>query len=39
VNQKFYARHPELKGRQLTTGSEDAALRAEWYAIAEDVLR
>ena len=39
VNQKFYARHPELKGRQLTAGSEDAALRAEWYAIAEDLLQ
>lgn len=39
VNQKFYAKHPELNGRSLTNTPEDAALRAEWYAIAEEVLR
>jgi hypothetical protein len=38
VNQQFYAKHPELKGRQLTTGPDDAALREEWYKIAEDLL-
>jgi len=38
VNQQFYAKHPELKGRQLTTGLDDAALREEWYKIAEDLL-
>jgi serine/threonine-protein kinase len=39
VNQQFYAKHPELKGRQLTAGAEDAALREEWYQIAEELLR
>jgi serine/threonine-protein kinase len=38
VNQRFYGKHPELKGRQLRTGPEDAALREEWYKIAEDLL-
>jgi serine/threonine-protein kinase len=38
VNQRFYAEHPELNGRQLTASPEDAALREEWYKIAEDVL-
>ncbi len=38
VNQRFYAKHPELNGRQLTTNPEDAALREEWYKIAEDLL-
>jgi serine/threonine-protein kinase len=38
VNQRFYAKHPELNGRQLSSGPEDAALRDEWYKIAEDVL-
>ena len=38
VNQRFYEKHPELKGRQLTTGPDDAALREEWYKIAEDLL-
>lgn len=39
VNQKFYAKHPELNGRQLTARPEDAALREEWYGIAEDWLK
>lgn len=39
VNQKFYAKHPELKGRPLTNSPEDAMLREEWYAIAEEFLR
>lgn len=39
VNQKFYAKHPELKGRPLTNSPEDATLREEWYAIAEEFLR
>ena len=38
VNQRFYAQHPELNGRQLRSGPEDAALREEWYKIAEDLL-
>lgn len=39
VNQKFYAKHPELNGRPLTNSSEDAPLREEWYTIAEEFLR
>jgi serine/threonine-protein kinase len=39
VNQKFYAKHPELKGRPLTNSPEDEKLREEWYAIAEEFLR
>lgn len=38
VNQRFYAKHPELNGRQLTTKPDDAVLREEWYKIAEDLL-
>lgn len=38
VDQLFYAKHPELKGRQLTSGPEDAALREEWYKMAENLL-
>jgi len=38
VDQLFYAKHPELKGRQLTSEPEDAALREEWYKIAEKLL-
>ena len=39
VNQKFYAKHPELNGRPLTNTPEDAGLREEWYKIAEEFLR
>lgn len=38
VNKRFYAKHPELRGRSLTAGSEDAALRQEWYEVASDLL-
>jgi serine/threonine-protein kinase len=38
VDQLFYAKHPELKGRQLTSEPEDTALREEWYKIAEKLL-
>jgi serine/threonine-protein kinase len=38
VNQQFYTKHPELNGRQLAAGPEDAALRDEWYKIAEELL-
>ncbi|MBW4632693.1 MAG: serine/threonine protein kinase [Iphinoe sp. HA4291-MV1] len=38
VNQIFYTKNPEAKGRILTGSSEDAALRNEWFAIAEDLL-
>ncbi|MGC1395125.1 MAG: serine/threonine protein kinase, partial [Coleofasciculaceae cyanobacterium] len=39
VNQKFYAKHPELNGRPLTNSPKDAELREEWYMIAEEFLR
>ena len=39
VNQKFYAKYPELNGRPLTNSPEDAKLREEWYMIAEEFLR
>ena len=38
VNQRFYAKHPELRGRLLTSSPEDAHLREEWYRIAEDLV-
>lgn len=34
VNQTFYQRHPELAGRQLSTGAEDEDLRADWDKMA-----
>jgi len=30
ANEALWAAHPELRGRQLSSGPEDAALRAEW---------
>ena len=30
ANEALWSAHPELKGRQLTMGPEDAALRKEW---------
>jgi hypothetical protein len=38
VDNLFYAEKPELQGRTLTSSSEDAALRKEWYGIADDLL-
>lgn len=38
VDRLFYAKHPELRGRGLTPGPKDAALRKEWYNIAEELL-
>jgi serine/threonine protein kinase len=38
VDQKFRAKHPELRGRGLSDSPEDAPLRQEWCAIAEQVL-
>ena len=38
VNEKFYAQHPELKGRTLTSKPEDAPLRQDWCRIADEVL-
>jgi len=38
VKQLFYQQHPELNGRQLSLGSEDAALRQEWDVLGDRVL-
>ncbi len=38
VNARFVEKHPELNGRSLTDGPEDAALRQDWCAIADKVL-
>ncbi|WP_193196038.1 serine/threonine-protein kinase [Nostoc sp. MG11] len=38
VDNLFYTSKPELKGRSLTPKSEDAALRDEWYGIADNLL-
>jgi serine/threonine-protein kinase len=38
VNEKLYARHPELNGRALTDQPKDAQLRQEWCQIAKGLL-
>lgn len=38
VDGLFYTKHPELKGRSLTSKPEDAPLRDEWSSVAEDLL-
>lgn len=39
VNEEFWRQYPEQRGRTLGAGSEDAELRAQWDAIANQVLR
>ncbi|MDZ7961129.1 MAG: serine/threonine-protein kinase [Aulosira sp. DedQUE10] len=39
VDNLFYTKHSELKGRSLTSKSEDAPLRDEWNGIAENLLQ
>ncbi|WP_392534074.1 protein kinase [Nostoc sp. C117] len=38
VDNLFYTKKPELKGRSLTSKPEDAGLRDEWSSIADDLL-
>ncbi|WP_375477152.1 protein kinase [uncultured Nostoc sp.] len=38
VDDLFYTKKPELKGRSLTSKSEDAGLRDEWSGIADELL-
>ncbi|MEA5579884.1 serine/threonine-protein kinase [Nodularia harveyana UHCC-0300] len=38
VDNLFHAEKPELNGRILTAGAEDAGLRGEWAGIAGDLL-
>jgi serine/threonine protein kinase len=39
VNEQFYKRHPQVRGRALTDSAADRALRDDWCAIADGVLR
>jgi serine/threonine protein kinase len=39
INDAFYTKHPEARGRSLTSSPEDTALRQEWFGIAEDLLK
>jgi serine/threonine-protein kinase len=38
VNDVFYTKYPEVRGRTLTLKPEDAALRKAWHNTAEDLL-
>jgi serine/threonine-protein kinase len=38
VDSLFYSTRPELQGKTLTSKSEDAPLRNEWFRIADDLL-
>ncbi len=38
INESFYATHPDLAGRNLSTTPEDAPLRAAWDALAAEWL-
>jgi hypothetical protein len=39
VNEQFYSRYPERKGKLLSNDEKDKAMRDEWYAIAEELLQ
>jgi serine/threonine protein kinase len=39
VNERFYQRHPQVRGRALTDSAADQALRDDWCAIADGVLK
>ncbi len=38
VDETFYTKKPDLKGRNISAKPEDAGLRNEWAGIAEDLL-
>ncbi len=38
VDEVFYAKNPNLKGRSLTENPGDANLREQWYSMADDLL-
>jgi serine/threonine-protein kinase len=38
VDDSFHTKHPELQGRSLKPTPEDAALRADWYNIGDELL-
>lgn len=39
VNEEFWTQYPEQRGHTLGTGLEDSTARAQWDAIASDVLK
>jgi serine/threonine protein kinase, bacterial len=39
VNEQFYQRHPQVRGRSLTNSAADQVLRNNWCEIADGVLR
>ncbi len=38
ANEIFYTKYPQVRGRSLTSKPEDAALRQDWFVMAEDLL-
>jgi serine/threonine-protein kinase len=38
ANEKFYAKHPDRRGKALSASAADRKLRDEWYRIAQDIL-
>lgn len=38
VDNLFYSKRPDLQGRSLSSKSEDAPLRDEWFRMADDLL-
>jgi serine/threonine-protein kinase len=38
VNEQFWTKYPEERGRTLGTGSEDAKVRQQWDTVAADLL-
>jgi serine/threonine-protein kinase len=38
VDDLFHTKHPELQGRSLKPAPKDAALRSDWYNIADELL-
>jgi serine/threonine-protein kinase len=38
VDYIFYSKNPQLRGKNLSTGAEDEALRQEWLSIGQDLL-
>ncbi|KAM3093588.1 protein kinase domain-containing protein [Phormidesmis sp. 146-12] len=38
VNEKFYDKYPDRRGKLLSDDQKDKALRDEWYAIAQELL-
>ena len=39
VNDQFYTKYPDQKGKLLSNDEKDQEMRDEWYAIADEVLK